>query len=216
MPSHQCFRVLFVVRPGPSVAACTRYRGYNVMEALRQAGAEVDHLDDRQIPETARGVAPFRPVVLVRRRCPRRSPCLLDFAERHSIPVVCDLDDYLFDDEVIPHSDYLRAMEPEQARELIGELQRARAPSGLLHRCTEYLRDRAASLGKASYLDPERTQPSTGRTVPAGRPEGAAASGRRMVRIGYFSGTLTHQSDFRTDRVRRSSGSSMEFPGLRC
>src|SRR5208337_4088133 len=32
------FRVLFVVRPGTMEAACTRYRGYNVMEALRLAG----------------------------------------------------------------------------------------------------------------------------------------------------------------------------------
>src|SRR5262249_26013184 len=115
VPSHRCFRVLFIVRPGPTEALCTRYRGYNIMEALRLAGVEADHLDDRRIPERLEEVLAFDLVVTVRCRWSPEIAQLLDFAGRFSIPVICDLDDYLFDEEVLPYSDFLRAMPLEQS-----------------------------------------------------------------------------------------------------
>ena len=48
-----------------------------------------------------------------------RISLLLEFAERHSIPVACDLDDYLFDDEAIPCSESLSEWPPEEARSLV-------------------------------------------------------------------------------------------------
>ena len=50
IPSVHSFRVLFVIRPGVWDAACMRIPGYNIIEALRLAGIEVAHLDDRHIP----------------------------------------------------------------------------------------------------------------------------------------------------------------------
>ena len=46
-------------------------------------------------------------VMLVHRHLTPEIARLLAFADQFSIPVICDLDDYLFDDEVIPCSDYL-------------------------------------------------------------------------------------------------------------
>ena len=80
MPSDRRFRVLFIVRPGPSVADCTRYRGYNIMEALRLAGVETDHLDDRRIPERIEEILLFDLVVLVRRQMSPEIHRLLEFA----------------------------------------------------------------------------------------------------------------------------------------
>src|SRR4051812_42987207 len=144
VPSSDRFRVLYVVRPGPSVATCTRYRGYNIMEALRRLGVEVDHLDDRRIPERLEELLLFDLVVLVRRSISPELIRLLEFAEEFSIPVVCDLDDYLFDEAVIPHSDYLSGMDPEGARGLIREYRELVVRSNYYTGATEYLKQQAA------------------------------------------------------------------------
>src|SRR5271166_954453 len=76
VPSHRCFRVLFIVRPGPTEAACTRYRGYNIMEALRLSGVETDHMDDRRLHERLEEILLFDLVVIVRGRLsPEIAPC---------------------------------------------------------------------------------------------------------------------------------------------
>ena len=86
VPSHRCFRVLFIVRPGITEAACMRYRAYNVMEALRKVGVETDLLDDQLLEERLGEVLGFDLIVLVRRRSTPEIASLLEFAERHSLP----------------------------------------------------------------------------------------------------------------------------------
>ena len=154
VPSDRHFRILFIVRPGPSEAACTRYRGYNIMEALRLAGVETDHLDDRRVPERLEELLLFDLIVLVRRRMSPEITRLLEFADEFSIPVICDLDDYIFDEEVIPCSDYLQEMPLEQARELIQGFRELVLRAGYYTGATDFLRARAAALGKASYRIP--------------------------------------------------------------
>ena len=155
VPSTHRFRVLFVVRPGPTEAACTRYRGYNVMEALRRAGVETQHLDDQKIFERLDELRQFDLVVLVRRRMSPEIVRLLEFADEHAIPVVCDLDDYIFDEEVIPESDYLRAMPLDQARELIHEFREIVLRATYYTGATDILKIRkAATLGKTSSGSP--------------------------------------------------------------
>ena len=197
VPSDRRFRVLFIVRPGPSVADCTRYRGYNIMEALRLAGVETDHLDDRRIPERIEEILLFDLVVLVRRRMSPEIHRLLEFAHEFAIPIICDLDDYLFDEEVIPCSDYLHGMPLEQARELIHQFRELVLRAGYYTGATEFLRERAALLGKPSYRIPNgfnQTQIDLSRSaIEDARQERDA----QQMRIGYLSGTLTHQSDFR-------------------
>ena len=157
----------------------------------------MDHLDDRRIPERLEELLLFDLVVLVRRKMSPEISRLLDFAEENRISVVCDLDDYLFDDEVIPHSDYLRAMEPEQARELTRDYRELVLRSSYYTGVTEFLRDRATSLGKTSHWIPNGLNLAQ---IHRSRSAVHEIRHRRdgIVRIGYFSGTLTHQSDFRT------------------
>ena len=213
VPSDRRFRILFIVRPGPFDAACTRYRGYNIMEALRLAGVETDHLDDRRIPERLEEILLFDLVVLVRRRISPKITRLLEFADEFSIPVICDLDDYIFDEEVIPCSDYLHEMPLKQARELIQGFRELVLRAGYYTGATVFLRERVAALGKASYRIPNglnQVQLDLSRSAVEAVRHGRDGA---EVRIGYFSGTLTHQSDFRMIapvlvRLLR------EFPGL--
>lgn len=197
VPSHRSFRVLFVVRPGVMDAACMRYRGYNVMEALRLSGIESAHLDDRHIPERLAEALSFDLIVLVRRHMTPEIALLLEGAERFSVPVVCDLDDYLFDDEVIPYIEFFRQLPIETARSLV------RAWRAVPERCnyftgsTPHLTERAATLGISCYLirnGLNEAQLELSRLALERAREAPAPDG---VRLGYFSGTRTHQDDFR-------------------
>ena len=195
------------------MAACTRYRGYNIMEALRLQGIEADHLDDRRIPEQLEELLLYDLVVLVRRRMSPEINRLLEFAGEFSIPVICDLDDYIFDDEVIPCSDYLREMPPEQAREMIQDFRELVLRADYYTGATEFLKERATALGKVSYRIPNglnQVQLELSRTA---LQEAWHSRDREQLRIGYFSGTLTHQADFRmiAPVLVRLLG---EFPGL--
>ena len=195
--SHRCFRVLFVVRPGPVEALCTRYRGYNVMEALRLAGVEADHMDDRRFHERLEEMLGYDLVVLVRRRLSPDIDELLAFADQYSIPVICDLDDYLFDDEVIPCSDHLVRMPLEEAQALIRGFRELVLRTSYYTGATAYLVKQAASLGKTSYLIPNGINLVQLELSRLAVEEIRQSPDRAEVRIGYFSGTLTHHSDFR-------------------
>src|ERR1017187_7992872 len=196
VPSHRTFRVLFIVRPGITEAACTRYRAYNVMEALRKVGVETELLDDQLLQERLGEVLGFDLIVLVRRRWSPEIASLLEFAERHSIPVICDLDDYLFDLEVIPHSEYLRQQPIEAARALINQFRDLVLKCRYYTGATSYLRERAASLGVSSYRIPNGLNTIQIEMSRIALEQIDQAQSRPDLRLGYFSGTLTHQSDF--------------------
>jgi glycosyltransferase involved in cell wall biosynthesis len=197
IPSLESFRVLFVIRPGVWDAACMRYRGYNVIEALRRSGVEVAHLDDRQLPERLGEALSYDLIVLVRRQMTPEIALLLEGAGELAIPVVCDLDDYLFDDEVIPYVAMLRQAPIDQARRIVREWRAVLKRCQFFTASTAYLTERAAALGKGVYLI--RNAMNEAQLVLSRMaletPREAAA--RDRIRLGYFSGTRTHQDDFR-------------------
>ena len=174
-----------------------RYRAYNIIEALRLLGIEADHLDDRRIPEQMEDILDYDLVVLVRRHLTPETTRLLAFADQFSIPVICDLDDYLFDDEVIPCSDYLRAMPLDEARSLISDFRELVLRTGYYTGATVFLMEQAASLGKSSYVIPNGLNLAQLELSRLAVQELRDSPDRAELRIGYFSGTLTHQSDFR-------------------
>jgi glycosyltransferase involved in cell wall biosynthesis len=167
------------------------------MEALRLAGVETDHMDDRCLHERLEEILLFDLVVIVRGRVAPEIVPLLHFADQFSIPVVCDLDDYLFDDEVISCSDHLGAMPLEQAQGQIRDYRELILRSGYYTGATDFLRKQAASLGKASFVIPNGLNLVQLEFSRQALEEVRQSSHRAEVRIGYFSGTLTHQSDFR-------------------
>src|SRR6185312_5590658 len=152
VPSVRTFRVLFVVRPGVFDAVCMRYRGFNIMEALRLAGVEADHIDDRYVLEHLDVALGYDLIVLVRRQMTPEMDRLLDAAKQFLVPVVFELDDYIFDDEAIPYVEMYRSAPIDVAR------QHVRKWRDLLDRCdyytgtTAHLKERAAAAGKDAYV----------------------------------------------------------------
>lgn len=196
VPSERKFRVLYVYKSGLH-DGCNRYRVFNLVQALRSAGVEAAHLDERHIPARLDTILTYDLIVLA--RCPweHTIELLLGAAQQAQVPVVFDMDDYLFDEVIIPHSEQLRQMPPEESRWFF---LRFRIP---LDRCayftgsTTFLAERAALLGKHSYRvrnGLNAAQIELSRRVLGQR---LAAEPNGPVRIGYFSGSPTHQADFR-------------------
>ena len=122
---------------------------------------------------------------------------LVEAARREDIPLVYDIDDYLFDPWVMPYVEAFRSMRPGDALGAINLLGKC------LHHCpyftgsTHYLAEKAATLGKNSFVihnGINETQIQLSRLALEQR---AASPSDGVVRIGYFSGTRTHQADFR-------------------
>jgi glycosyltransferase involved in cell wall biosynthesis len=197
IPSVRSFRVLFVIRPGVWDAVCMRYRGYNVMEALRLAGVEVAHLDDRYLSDHLARALAYDLIVLVRRQMTPEIAQLLDAAGRFSVPVIFELDDYLFDDETIPYVEMYRNLPIHEARAHVRKWR------DLLDRCdyctasTAHLAERAAATGKDSYLIHNGVNVTLIELSRRALEDARRAPARRGLRLGYVSGTRTHQKDFR-------------------
>ena len=188
------FRVLFIIRPGSYNSGSTRYRGHNLIEALGNLEVEATHLDDSRLPECVSEILAFDLIVIVRRDKTPEIMQLLEFAKSHSIPVICDLDDYLFDDEAIFHSDFLRLRPIEAAHTLIQEWRELIRLCGYYTGATAYLCDRAKSLASTHRIPNGLNLAQIELSQIA--LEEALRAPREFLRLGYFSGTLTHQADF--------------------
>jgi glycosyltransferase involved in cell wall biosynthesis len=176
-----------------------RYRVFNIADGLREAGYAVhvlpfDRLDDiRHYRWTARALVLFRaeydPLVGI--------AGVLRYARANGVRVVYDIDDLVFDPDITDRVDGLRGMGRHQRRRFIAAIARQRQ---LLLECdlvtvsTAPLARAAAALGRPSAVIPNSLNREQLRIA-----EQIAAAGRPadgFIRIGYFSGTRTHQRDF--------------------
>jgi glycosyltransferase involved in cell wall biosynthesis len=176
-----------------------RYRVFNIAEGLREAGYAVhilpfDRLDDvRCYRWTAHALVLFRaeydPLAGI--------GGVLRYARANGMRLVYDIDDLVFDPGVAHRIGGLRVMAPHQRRRFIAAITRQRR---LLLECdlatvsTAPLARAVEVLGRPSAVIPNslnREQLHIAEQIAAaGRPSAG------VVRIGYFSGTRTHQRDF--------------------
>ncbi len=197
VPSLRSFRVLFIIRPGTYDAACMRYRGYNVIEGLRQVGIEADPMDELHLPDRLAEALCYDLIVLIRRQYTPKIAALLNAAEQAGVPVACDLDDYIFEEQAIPHSSYLASQAPAQALETVARWGNVVARCAYYTAPTTFLVERATALGRQSVLVRNAlndTQIALSRLAMA---RAERDEDEDEVRIGYFSGSNTHQNDFR-------------------
>jgi glycosyltransferase involved in cell wall biosynthesis len=197
VPSLRKFRVAFVGPGAGCEAQSMRYRAHNVIEALARV-----HLEGTFVPrEDVAARLPFLLshdlIVLVRVMDSEAIALLVELAGRAGIPVVFDIDDCLFVPWIIPYVEVFRTLRPADARRIVDLLSRS------LHRCdyftgaTAYLAETAATLGKMSFVIRNGLNETQIELTRLARERRAAAPRDGRVRIGYFSGTRTHQADFR-------------------
>jgi glycosyltransferase involved in cell wall biosynthesis len=174
-----------------------RFRGFNVMQALRLEGVEVAHLDDRRIPERLAYALEFDLIVLVRRQMTPEIALVLDCAERMGIPVTYDLDDYLFDYEAIPCLKDNIKMFMNDFDKFIDSWRDVLLRCKYYTTTNQFLRERAAALGVRSYVIRNGLNASQIELSRMALEEASRTTRRVGLRLGYCSGSRTHQNDFR-------------------
>jgi glycosyltransferase involved in cell wall biosynthesis len=174
-----------------------RFRGFNVMQALRLAGVEVSHLDVHRIPERLAHALGFDLIVLVRRQMTPEVSLLLEYAERMAVPVACDLDDYLFDHEAIPYLKNNLNLTMEDYEAFIASWRDVLLRCKYFTTTNRFLLERAEALGVRSYVIRNGLNVSQIELSRIALEEASRTTRRAGLRLGYCSGTRTHQNDFR-------------------
>ena len=169
VPSHRCFRVLFIVLPGITESHCMRYRAFNVMEALRSVGVETDLLAADSFPSASMRSSPSISSCWSAAAGHRDRVARSNSRNDTAFPSICDLDDYLFDEEVIAHSEYLRQQPIEVARSVINQFRDLVLKCRYYTGSTSYLTERAAVAGCAQPPNSQRPERNPDRIV-ADRP----------------------------------------------
>ncbi len=121
---------------------------------------------------------------------------VLDEARRLKIPVVFDVDDLVFEPDSIHHVDGISGYNAEQVAEYrrgVCGYREMLLEADVVTCTTSFLQGRVERLGKPAYVIPNTinaVQLEVARNLPmVERP-------RDKVRIGYFSGSATHNKDF--------------------
>jgi glycosyltransferase involved in cell wall biosynthesis len=189
----RAFRVLFVSSDAGFVSH--RYRVHHYGEYLARAGVDASVVLEHELPALLPRV-PLHDVVVAFRLA--MTPVVADLyaaCRRAGVPVVYDVDDLVFDPEIVVPRwvDGLRALAGEALAAYLDRIPRYREALLAADRCTtttETLAARCRALGRATAVLPNGLDPH------APSPETDVPSDGVEVRLGYFSGTPTHQRDF--------------------
>jgi len=176
-----------------------RYRVHNLAKELEKQGLNVRVMPFEHIATLCDEEISARAVVLFRAPFDpsTRVDLFLDYAKRKGIKVVFDVDDAVFEPDIIDQIDGFRLLpEVDQERYIRGvhQYRKLLLAADLVTVPTEYLRARAAHLGK-----PVSVIPNSINDVQQNIANELLAQPRvlgEVVRIGYFSGSHTHQADF--------------------
>ncbi|KJK25726.1 hypothetical protein UB46_03475 [Burkholderiaceae bacterium 16] len=195
--ANQQFDVVFAI--GCWEGESKRYRVYNLAEGLEDLGYKVHVMPYQRIGTLPEQNVKANVVVLFRAPYDPRVGVeeFLKYAKVRGIKVVFDVDDLVFEPEVIDQIDGFRLLPEGQQRQYIDGVHQYRElllAADLVTVPTEYLRARVEKLGRTAAVIPNsinRAQQDIASEIPV-----PSSIEHKVVRIGYFSGSRTHQADF--------------------
>ncbi|MDZ4802741.1 MAG: glycosyltransferase, partial [Bryobacteraceae bacterium] len=195
LPSRAYVDVLYII--GCHDGESKRYRVHNLMEFFSEQGYSSVAFSEHDIPSIISAGIQCHALVIFRAAYNDHIASVIRYARNRGIQVVFDVDDLIFE----PHNiDYIRVLStftPEQVAGYRSDLERYRRvllESDLFTCTTGFLAERARELGKRAAVIPN--------SINARQMELAEALNSRErwseshIRIGYFSGSNTHQVDF--------------------
>jgi glycosyltransferase involved in cell wall biosynthesis len=194
---EQPFRVAFIGSGADCEAQSMRYRAHNIIAALALVGHEALFVPLEQVQANLDTILSYDLIVLVRLMHNAVTTSLIESAHKLGLPIVYDIDDYLFDPWVMPYVEAFRVLRQSEALRILDEL------GGCLQACdyftgsTSYLSAMAALRGKKSFVIHNGLNASQLRLSQLALEQRSARPRDGLTRIGYFSGTRTHQADFR-------------------
>lgn len=188
-------RVLFVVGID---GAPLRYRAQLPAEALALRGVEADVRHYRD-PDVAALAQDADVVVVYRVPATRQVLELLEHLRGGGVPVAFDVDDLIFDPDIAREIPALRLLPPDEAALWLDGVRRYRTT---MEACDAYIGSTPQLVEHARAvvgIDAHLFENGVGRALGAAS-EVASARPRRPgpPRLGYFSGTTTHDDDWRS------------------
>ena len=189
------FSVLFLIYPWAELT--NRYRVYNMADYLRDAGIPVEIAAVDAIEKKVSWVLRFDVVVI--HRIPLY-PALGRFIKKCrtlGIPVVFDLDDYIFDLDLIPRIELMNRVDKRERKKWMAHFRGCRETlqaADYFFGTTEFLARKAGELGPTAFVLRNGLN-----TVQIQESQKALQERRNdpdRIYLGYFSGTKTHQKDF--------------------
>ena len=183
---------------GAAATASHLYRVEHQLDALRALGHVACWCRDDEAGAFSSALAHCQILVLFRVAWSDEIGGLVARARRAGAVVVFDIDDYVFDEDVanVQNVDGLRFLsdeELERYHEGVQRYRRSLQEADLALVTTRYLAERIDALGVTALTLPNGL--SRAMLVESERAR-AQAPARSGVRIGYASGTRTHQRDF--------------------
>ena len=192
--------VLFVIglRDGES----KRYRVYNVAEALRMVGYRCGIYFEDDIESIIQRRPNFLACVVFRAPFTPIYQALIDYARSISAKTIWDVDDYVFDVRIIPQIDGLRYLAQHDKiknaegmrlyRKFITSVDAATTT-------TPYLAERLFEAKQEAFVIPNTLNSDQLEFYRATRDDDARNPD--VINIAFFSGTKTHDLDFREARL---------------
>jgi glycosyltransferase involved in cell wall biosynthesis len=196
VPTERKFRVVIVGSETRDFQSM-RYRAHHVVEALALAGLEAVFVPDEQVAEQFSLILSHDLIVLARLLYSEVIAELMERARRLGIPLVYDIDDYVFEPWVLPYVESYRDWARPEALRTMSLRGRCLDRCDYFTGSTLYLAERAAAHGKKTFVLRNGLSALQVELSRQAGKERQAAARADVVRIGYFSGTRTHQADFR-------------------
>jgi glycosyltransferase involved in cell wall biosynthesis/SAM-dependent methyltransferase len=199
LPTVRRFSVLYLDGMGRRFQS-PRYRIDNMREALALAGIDSDVTDAAALHNDLSRMRTHDILVLFRAGWDWRLHDIVTQARAWHIPVVFDVDDYVFEPAIatVEYIAGIRDWSPAQVEEY---QYGVRVYRETLEHCdyftgsSDFLVERARALGRTAFLLNNHLNE---RLVSMGEAARAVPKRRDRVEIVYISGTRTHQQDFAT------------------
>ena len=195
--SPRKFRVLYIT--GAPDLPSNRYRVYNFEEYLSDFEIETNHINQFEISDKLDEILTFDLIVMFRVAMDENLTRLIDICRKLNIPTIFDVDDYVFEPKIatVEYIDGIRFLPKEELSLYFEGVKRYRKTllsCDYFTTTTEYLAERSKELGKKAFvlrngLNKEIVEISK-------RVKESYKKEDNFIKIGYFSGTKTHQKDF--------------------
>jgi glycosyltransferase involved in cell wall biosynthesis/2-polyprenyl-3-methyl-5-hydroxy-6-metoxy-1,4-benzoquinol methylase len=172
------------------------YRVFNLIELLTKRGIECCTFYDINVDKLEQ-VIDSDLLVLFRAAMSPALNMILEKFKQKNVPVIFDIDDLVFEPDSVCYVDGIRGWSEDQKAEYLNGVKRYRQT---LERCdfatctTSFLAERIQKIGIKSYVIPNTINETQYRLALEYTSKNRVKETK--VKIGYFSGTYTHNKDF--------------------
>jgi len=180
--------------------AVRRYRVTNVVDILNLDKQKAIILSSKKIKDTIGHLHNFKVVVFSRLGMSEINRRLISIMQRFGIICVFEIDDYLFDEKMSPYIDAIGQSDRSTQRQYLNLIKNYR---GMMLACghfitsTNFLADRGKEMNRKTHIiraGLNDQQIAIAQTIL----KEVRIKGPKIVTLGYFSGSYTHNADFKT------------------